>query len=75
LVVCLPRDGDDFRKVDLHPPLALVMGSESSGVPEALVALADRRISVPMRQSVESLNVAVVTGLVLYEVARQRGTL
>jgi TrmH family RNA methyltransferase len=75
LIVCLPRDGDDFRKVDLRRPLALVMGSESTGVPETLVALADRRISVPMRPTVESLNVAVVTGLVLYEVARQRGTL
>lgn len=75
VVVGLPRTGDDFRRADFRRPLALVTGNESSGVPETLLTLADQRVSVPMKATVESLNVAVVTGLVLYEVARQRGTL
>ena len=75
LLACLPRSGEDFRRVDLRGRLALVMGNESSGLPEELVELTDTRISVPMKDSVESLNVAVVAGLILYEAARQRGTL
>lgn len=75
LAACLPRGGIDFRVADLRPPLALVMGNESSGVPERLLNLSECKISVPMKASVESLNVAVVAGLVLYEAARQRGSL
>ena len=75
LVACLPRGGIDFRVADLRRPLALVMGNESSGVPERLLNLSERKISVPMKAGVESLNVAVVAGLVLYEAARQRGSL
>lgn len=75
LVACLPRSGVDFRQADLRGRLALVMGGESAGLSPGLVELTDSQISVPMKDSVESLNVAVVTGLVLYEAARQRGSL
>jgi TrmH family RNA methyltransferase len=75
LVACLPRSGVDFRQVDLNGRLALVMGGEAAGLSPSLVELTDSQISVPMKDSVESLNVAVVTGLVLYEAARQRGSL
>lgn len=75
VTACVPRGGIDFREADLRSPLALVMGNEASGLSENLLELADRRISVPMSDAVESLNVAMVTGLVLYEAARQRGTL
>jgi tRNA G18 (ribose-2'-O)-methylase SpoU len=40
-----------------------------------LLKACDLRLSVPMKGSVDSLNVAVVAGLVLYEAARQRGTI
>jgi TrmH family RNA methyltransferase len=72
---CIPRGGVDFREADLRSPLALVMGNEASGLPEHLLELTDQRVSIPMKDSVESLNVAMVTGLVLYEAARQRGIL
>jgi TrmH family RNA methyltransferase len=75
LAACLPRGGSDYREVDLRDPLALVVGNESSGLPVNLLKLCDRKVSVPMRESVESLNVAFVAGLLLYEAARQRGTL
>jgi TrmH family RNA methyltransferase len=73
LAACLPRGGADFRQVDFRTPLALVVGNESMGLPDRLLELSDIRVSVPMKDTVESLNVAVVTGLVLYEAARQRG--
>jgi tRNA G18 (ribose-2'-O)-methylase SpoU len=75
VTACVPRGGLDFREADLRSRLALVMGNEASGLSEHLLALADQCISIPMKETVESLNVAIVTGLVLYEAARQRGTL
>ncbi len=75
LVACLPRSGGDFRRADLSGRLALVIGNESTGLSRSLVELTDSRISVPMKDSVESLDVAVVTGLMFNEAARQRGTL
>jgi TrmH family RNA methyltransferase len=75
LAACVPRGGRDFRDAKLGHSLALVVGSESTGLPDHLLKLVDIRVSVPMKASVESLNVAFVAGLLLYEAARQRGTL
>ncbi len=75
LVACVPRGGSDFRRADLKSDLALMLGSESGGLPEELLKVSDLRLSVPMKDSVDSLNVAVVAGLVLYEAARQRGVM
>lgn len=75
LAACLPRGGRDYREVDYRFPLAFAVGNESTGLPEGLLKHFDIRVSVPMKDTVESLNVAVATGLVLYEAARQRGSL
>jgi tRNA G18 (ribose-2'-O)-methylase SpoU len=45
--------------------LAIVVGNEGSGVSSELVAAADRTVAIPVR-GVESLNVAVATGILLY---------
>jgi len=52
----------------------LLMGRESSGVPESIHALADARLTIPMAEGMRSLNVAVSTGMVLGEALRQTGT-
>jgi TrmH family RNA methyltransferase len=52
------------------PPLALVVGNEGAGVSPALAAAASRRIAIPLTSTVESLNVAVAAGILLYEVTR-----
>ncbi|MEM7199302.1 MAG: RNA methyltransferase [Planctomycetota bacterium] len=58
--------------IDLQRPSAIVLGGETSEVPEPLAQLAAARIGIPMRSTVESLNVAVAAGIVLYEAHRQR---
>ena len=65
-----PRTGDSLFTAGLRAPLALLLGSEGAGLPPALAAQADRRVSIPMRGPIESLNVAVAAALVLYEIAR-----
>ncbi len=57
----------------LTVPAAIVMGSEDNGIYPALLKVCDERISIPMHGDFESLNVSVATGMVLYEVMRQRG--
>ncbi|MDR3544117.1 MAG: RNA methyltransferase [Desulfosporosinus sp.] len=53
-------------------PLALVVGNEGKG-PSPLFRSADvQRVTIPMAQDVESLNVAIATGILLYEIVRQR---
>ena len=53
-------------------PLALFLGSEGAGLPEEVQAALDQRVAVPLAPTVESLNVAVAAGVLLFEAARQR---
>jgi TrmH family RNA methyltransferase len=53
-----------------RPPIALVVGNEGAGVSPTLEAAADRRVAIPLVRGVESLNVAVAAGILLYEVTR-----
>jgi TrmH family RNA methyltransferase len=52
------------------PAIALVVGNEGAGVGQTIDAAADRRIAIPLAGDVESLNVAVAAGILLYEVTR-----
>ncbi len=45
----------------------VVMGSEAHGVSEDILKMVDKRIKIPIREGVDSLNVAIATGIVLYE--------
>jgi len=68
-------DGDGEKthtQADLRKPLALVVGAEAAGVPPELRHAADARVRIPLRDSVESLNVAVAAGVLLFEARRQR---
>lgn len=64
--------GDPADAVDFRSPLLVLLGNEGAGLADSIVAKADLKVSVPMRQGVESLNVAVTAALVLYEARRQR---
>ena len=49
------------------------MGSEDTGIDQRLLALADEQVKIPILGKIESLNVSVASGLLIYEVIRQRG--
>jgi TrmH family RNA methyltransferase len=63
---------DGGPEVDLREPAAIFVGNESSGVPVEVERAADAVISIPMADTVESLNAGVAASLLLYEAARQR---
>ena len=72
-LVALDAQADlDLYDTDLSGPLAVCAGAEGAGLPEAVRAMADLRLRIPMHPPVESLNVGVATSLVLFEIARQR---
>lgn len=59
-------------QVDLKGPLAIVLGAEGSGIRRLTRESCDDLVSLPMLGVVESLNVSVAAGVLLYEVVRQR---
>jgi TrmH family RNA methyltransferase len=62
----------DYRELDWRGPRALIVGPESNGLSPAEIAAADEAVRIPMQGSVESLNVAMAAGIILYEANRQR---
>ena len=66
-------DGDEvWQSLDSSSAIALVMGGEGRGLRRLTRSLCDKLVSIPMLGKVESLNVSVATGILLYEVVRQR---
>jgi len=63
---------DPVFELDLTTDLALVIGSEGSGVRPLVKKRCDRLFSIPMVGPVSSFNAAVSGGVILYEVMRQR---
>lgn len=61
-----------YTTAEWRKPLALVVGAEAAGVPAELLAAADARVRIPLQAPVDSLNVAVAAGVLLYEARRQR---
>lgn len=61
-------------KVDFTEPCAIIMGSEEKGIYPALMKICDEKIKIPMAGDFESLNVSVATGIILYEVMKQRAS-
>jgi TrmH family RNA methyltransferase len=71
-VIATATDGVPLHRVSLDEPCAILLGAEGTGLPQALVEAADTRLTIPMHAPVESLNVAVAAGIILYEARRQR---
>lgn len=64
---------DTIFEIDLTMSLALVMGTEASGMRNSIQQHCDFLVKIPMHGQVESLNISVAAGIMIYEVLRQRG--
>ncbi|MGE3304511.1 MAG: TrmH family RNA methyltransferase, partial [Rhizobiaceae bacterium] len=66
----------DYRTVDYAgKPVVLLMGNEQQGLPDTLAAACDRLVRIPQAGRADSLNLAVATGVMLFEARRQALTL
>jgi len=61
-----------YNEQDLKGPLAIVIGSEGFGISRLVKENCDFLVKIPMKGKVTSLNASVSTGIILYEVLRQR---
>ncbi|MGH2459770.1 MAG: TrmH family RNA methyltransferase [Chloroflexota bacterium] len=61
----------EYREVAYHAPVVLLMGSERLGLADEQQAVCDQLVRIPMVGTVDSLNLAVATSVVLYEVFQQ----
>jgi TrmH family RNA methyltransferase len=66
------RAADDFRSVAYRMPALLIMGSEGPGLSDELAGACTRLVRIPMASRLDSLNLAVATALMLYEICRDR---
>lgn len=64
----------NYAKFNFNVPLALVFGSEGKGLRRLVREKCDAVVSIPLRGQINSLNVSVAAGVVLFEVLRQRMT-
>jgi 23S rRNA (guanosine2251-2'-O)-methyltransferase len=72
IVCCTEKTNDYIYKPDYTAPTAIVMGSEDEGIRNELIRTADYLAKIPMFGEIESLNVSVSAGVILYEAIRQR---
>ena len=61
-----------YTEGNFNSPLAIVMGSEESGISQQILNNADEKLKIPLLGNIESLNVSVSAALMMYEVVRQR---
>lgn len=59
--------------IDLTKPTVVVMGSEDLGISKEVLKMCDEHVAIPLKGKIESLNVSVAAGVMLFEVVRQRG--
>ena len=70
--VCADMGGSTMYDLNLTGSIGLVMGNEGSGVSDLVKKHCDFVASIPMKGDIDSLNVSVATGVLTYEIVRQR---
>ncbi len=73
-IVAATEKGDyDYTKANYKDPVCIIMGAEDTGVPYEHLSLCDEWIKIPLMGKIESLNVSVAAGILIYEAVKQRG--
>lgn len=73
VIACSEKADKLVYEADLTAPTAIMMGSEEDGISPEYMKLADGHVKLPINGQIESLNVSVANGVIIYEVLRQRG--
>jgi 23S rRNA (guanosine2251-2'-O)-methyltransferase len=72
-LVSVTEKADDFYpSANYSGPTALILGSEEDGISYEYIKRSDKRVKIPMGGKIESLNVGVAAGIVLFEAVKQR---
>lgn len=71
--VCADMNGTNMYDLEMKGAVGLVIGNEGSGVSRLIREKCDFAAKIPMRGDIDSLNASVATGVLAFEIARQRG--
>ncbi len=66
------KNAVEYTSVDYSRPVVLIMGNEQKGIRRLTSEKCDYLINIPMGGKIQSLNVSVATGIILFEISRQR---
>lgn len=72
VVAATEKAATNYTSVDFTGPVAIVMGSEDTGISPEVLRLCDQHAAIPIPGAIGSLNVAIAAGVVIYEAVRQR---
>ena len=72
IIACTEKATSTIYQIDLNTPIAIILGSEEDGISPQMLKDADHLARIPLMGSIESLNVSVAAGIVVYEKIRQR---
>ena len=64
----------DYTKIDYKVPIAVIVGNEEKGIRKLTADKCDHLVRIPMKGKIQSLNVSVATGILLFEILRQRSS-
>ena len=72
IVAATEEASSDYTEIEMTQPVALILGSEESGISAELLKISDELIRIPIFGDIQSLNVSVAAGVIIYEILRQR---
>lgn len=70
--VATEKAKESYTSMNAEEALMIILGNEEKGVNPQIIKMADRLLSIPIKGCIESLNVSVAAGVMMYEVVRQR---
>lgn len=72
IIACTEKTTHSIYDADFREPTAIIVGSEKDGISEEILDMSDTKVKIPLAGKIESLNVSVASGVILYEAVRQR---
>lgn len=72
VIAATEKAQQSIYEVNLTNPIAIIMGAEDKGINPSTLKIVDEKVNLPILGQIESLNVSVACGAILYEVVRQR---
>jgi 23S rRNA (guanosine2251-2'-O)-methyltransferase len=72
IIGCTEKASDYYYQTNYKSPTAIIMGSEENGISDEYLKRCDKKVKIPMLGTIDSLNVSVAAGIILFETVKQR---
>lgn len=72
-IIAMDMEGENIQNIRYNPRVCLVVGNEAKGLSQSVLDKTTKKISIPMQNEVESLNVSVSLGMALYDFSLKKG--